>query len=193
MKQAYHHGNLKNALIQDSIIHLTEVGLEGFSLRKVAMATGVTPSAVYAHYKDKHALLSAVGRSAYSRFYSTLEKAISDLGDKATHSDFKKAYVNFALDNPTVYNLLYSAYFSPKNDEETREISKKFIDLQKSLLIKAGLANQDNADRLSIYGWTRLHGFANLVLTNNLPLVDSKDHNAVLDALMDTSLANLIN
>lgn len=193
MKQAYHHGDLKNALITDGISHLTDVGIEDFSLRKVAIATGVTPSAVYAHYKDKHALLGAVGKSAYTRFFQSIETAIKTLGDKADYCDFKTTYVNFALDNPKLYNLLYSSYFSPKNDEETQEISKKFLALQKSLLIKSNLATEENADKLSVYGWTRLHGFTNLALTNNLPTINANDRNAVLAALLDISLDNLIN
>jgi AcrR family transcriptional regulator len=61
--KSYHHGDLKNTLIQAGIQVLAQTGVENFSLRKVAQAAGVRHSAPYAHFADKQSLIAAISSS----------------------------------------------------------------------------------------------------------------------------------
>ncbi len=194
MKKGYHHGDLKNALITDSINHLNNVGLEDFSLRKVAIAAGVTPSAVYAHYKDKYALLNAVGQYAYKRFYEALEKSVTNT-DKTktdTYANFAKAYVSFALNETTLFNLIFSSYFSVNNHPETKALSENIQQIHREILLSTKLANESNVEKIRLACWSRVHGFTALLLQGNFSHIDNSNHNEVFEELMEMSLINIV-
>ena len=75
MKDNYHHGDLRNALIEAGIKIINENGEDALSLRKVAAACGVSHAAPYAHFPDKESLLSAIKETVTNDFLSELEKA----------------------------------------------------------------------------------------------------------------------
>jgi len=58
--QAYHHGDLRNALIQAGLELLAEGGAQKLDLRKVARRAGVSHAAPYRHFADKQALIAAI-------------------------------------------------------------------------------------------------------------------------------------
>ena len=74
----YHHGNLKEELVEKGLAYINRYGLEALSMRKLADSTGVSPAAPYAHFKNKEAFLSEVRNYVNHRFYSTLVKATED-------------------------------------------------------------------------------------------------------------------
>ena len=59
-RPTYHHGDLRNSLIQAALALVAERGVEGFSLREAARTVGVSPSACYRHFADREELLAAV-------------------------------------------------------------------------------------------------------------------------------------
>lgn len=59
-KKSYHHGHLRNAMIESGIRLLTKEGMSGFSLRKVAASCHVSSSAPYSHFENKEALLTSM-------------------------------------------------------------------------------------------------------------------------------------
>src|SRR5512147_1727830 len=71
-KKAYHHGDLKNALIEAGADILSKDGVSGLSLRKVALKAGVSHTAPYAHFADKQALIAAISTDGYRRLYEAL-------------------------------------------------------------------------------------------------------------------------
>ena len=77
----YHHGNLKEELVEKGLAYIDQYGLEALSMRKLADSTGVIPAAPYAHFKNKEAFLSEVRNYVNHRFYSTLVKATEDCSD----------------------------------------------------------------------------------------------------------------
>lgn len=56
----YHHGNLREALLQEGLKHLTETGNRNISLREMAKRCGVSSAAPYAHFKTKDQFLLAI-------------------------------------------------------------------------------------------------------------------------------------
>ena len=71
----YHHGDLKNALIQAGVKILSKEGISGLSLRKVARQAGVSHAAPYAHFADKQALIAAISTEGYKQLYTRLKKS----------------------------------------------------------------------------------------------------------------------
>ncbi len=74
-KSKYHHGDLKNALIEAGIDILAQDGVGGLSLRQVARKAGVSHAAPYAHFSNKQALIAAISTEGYKKLYATLSGA----------------------------------------------------------------------------------------------------------------------
>ena len=80
MSDTYHHGNLRQALIEAGIRIINEQGEEQHSLRKVAATCEVSHAAPYAHFKDKEELLAAMQNSVNEQFTAQLQRAIASAG-----------------------------------------------------------------------------------------------------------------
>ena len=71
----YHHGNLKEELIENGLKYIDKYGTETFSMRKLADSIGVSPAAPYAHFKNKEELLDAMRLHVIDQLAEELEKA----------------------------------------------------------------------------------------------------------------------
>lgn len=110
MEDKYHHGNLKQALIDAGIKIINEEGEQSLSLRKVAAACGVSHSAPYAHFKDKGELLSAIKSSVTEHFTEYLYQAVDRMKGESTDKAIiamGRSYVKFFIDNPDYYQFLF--------------------------------------------------------------------------------------
>ena len=108
MSDNYHHGNLRQALIEAGIKIINEQGEPQLSLRKVAAACGVSHAAPYAHFKDKEELLAAMKSSVTEQFTAQLQRAIAS----ATSAEQKilamgRAYISFFSRNPDYFTFLF--------------------------------------------------------------------------------------
>lgn len=106
----YHHGNLKNALIEAGISYINENGMTGFSLRKIAAQCGVSHTAPYSHFTDKDDLLDAMKIYVSEKFASALQAAAEKYkgqGYAAIFSQLGKAYVGFFYENPQYYEFVF--------------------------------------------------------------------------------------
>ena len=106
----YHHGNLKQALIDAGIKIINKEGEQGLSLRKVAAACGVSHSAPYAHYKDKDELISAIKLSVTEQFTKYLYEAVDEMKEESAEKAIVamgRSYVKFFINNPDYYQFLF--------------------------------------------------------------------------------------
>ena len=115
--QPYHHGNLKQALLDKALDHLRLHGPDKISLRALARDVGVSQTAPYRHFADKTALLAALAAEGFRRLYkvSHSDTAADDSAAEALQKS-GKAYIYFALDNPELYRLMFGPMLSPDDD-----------------------------------------------------------------------------
>ena len=108
MADSYHHGNLRQALIDAGIKIINENGEENLSLRKAAAACGVSHAAPYAHFKDKEELIEAIKENVTDRFMEKLVEAVTDkpTADAAIIA-MGRAYVTFFSKNPDYFIFLF--------------------------------------------------------------------------------------
>ena len=174
-KGKYHHGDLKNALIQAGSEILAEEGVGSLSLRRVASRAGVSHSAPYAHFTDKQALIAAISTEGFLRLYERL-KTVSD----ANSSDPPRmlvevayAYLTFALDSPASFKVMFSGILEQeKAYPDFVANSKKSFELLVLLVEKcqaAGLLKAGDADQLAVSVWSLVHGFTALLLERQIP------------------------
>lgn len=104
----YHHGDLRNKLIESGIVLISEDGVNGFSLRKVAAKCGVSHAAPYSHFKDIEELTHAMGAYVTERFMKKLSASIEGQKDnRMAVSSLGAAYVSFFSENPHYFQFLF--------------------------------------------------------------------------------------
>ncbi len=110
MSDKYHHGDLRNALIEESIKMINTSGEDSLSMRKLAEKCGVSMAAPYAHFKNKEEMINAIKEYVEESFTTYLETAIS-----TCENDIEKkiitlgnAYITFFIDNPEYFTFLFS-------------------------------------------------------------------------------------
>ncbi len=107
-RPAYHHGDLRRALVDAALALVTEEQDWGFSLRKVARRAGVSHNAPYNHFADKRDLLAAVAAAGFEALRARMDAAAADAeSPEATLVAMGVAYVCFGVSNPAHYRLMF--------------------------------------------------------------------------------------
>jgi AcrR family transcriptional regulator len=108
-KPAYHHGNLRAALIEGGVQLIQEEGLRALTLREIGNRLSVSRSAAYRHFTDKAALLSAIGEAGFIEFGNVLKEAKEGaVSDFASRMDaMGVAYVRFAREHRAHFEVMF--------------------------------------------------------------------------------------
>ncbi len=103
----YHHGNLREALLETAFGLVDSHGTEAISMRALAREAGVSSAAPFRHFADKQVLLQAVAQRAAAELDRKLDGASSDRDDALTQfRAMTVAYVRFAADHPNLFELI---------------------------------------------------------------------------------------
>lgn len=108
-RRGYHHGRLKDALIEAARHLVTERGPAGFTLSEAAKRVGVTAGAPYRHFTDRADLMSELARRGFEQFSQRLERAW-DEGKPDAIAAFRRmggAYLAFAREEPGLYSAMF--------------------------------------------------------------------------------------
>jgi AcrR family transcriptional regulator len=167
MKENYHHGNLCAALIDEATYILESEGLSGLSLRKVARQVGVSQAAPYAHFKDKSALLIAVCEVGYAKFTERMRVEAGEQTGPAYIAGLGRGYIYFALENPALFELMFSAEF-PGETTHTGAAFQEGYQLLDDGLSRFPISyfQDDNLSR--VISWGLVHGLAHLLLSGRI-------------------------
>src|SRR5690606_11175415 len=108
-RSSYHHGNLREALIDATAALIAELGPQAFTLAEAARRAGVSPAAPYRHFRDREDLLEAVAVEGFDAFTSRLRAAF-DEGRPTPLAAFLRtgpAYLDFAREQPGHYVAMF--------------------------------------------------------------------------------------
>ena len=110
MSDKYHHGDLRNALIEEGIKIINTSGEDSLSMRKLAEKCGVSMAAPYAHFKNKEEMINAIKRYVEDSFITYLETAVNRCEDDIEKKiiTLGNAYITFFIDNPEYFTFLFS-------------------------------------------------------------------------------------
>jgi AcrR family transcriptional regulator len=108
MRDNYHHGNLRQALIDAGIKIINESGEENLSLRKAAAMCNVSHAAPYAHFKDKKELIEAIKASVTEQFMKELSAAVNDSPDaESALINMGRHYIAFFVRRPDYFRFVF--------------------------------------------------------------------------------------
>ncbi|TCL55234.1 TetR family transcriptional regulator [Kineothrix alysoides] len=166
-EKRYHHGNLKNCLIEAGIELINKEGETHFSLRKVAAICGVSNAAPYSHFSNKEELLEAMKSYVTEQFTKELNSSVKgeDLENPYTLVKLGKSYVTFFVKNPQYFEFLFSQSCISVNlsmNDDTKSSFPPFELLKEMhfrILRQHGLSDERIKDAV-ISAWATVHGLA---------------------------------
>ena len=134
-KRGYHHGDLRNALVEAAIELIKEKGPTGFTLSEAAKQAGVTPAAVYRHFEGREDLIAEAARQGYEIFADLMEYAY-DSGQPSDLASFEatgRAYLAFANKYPGHYVAMFESGISINRTPELAAVAQRaFAVLEKA-------------------------------------------------------------
>ena len=173
-KKTYHHGDLKNALIEAGADILAKDGVSGLSLRKVAQKAGVSHTAPYAHFADKQALIAAISTDGYRRLYEALAATTQQYADDPARQLIEGAwaYVQFALNDTDHFKITLSGAIEKEKDYPAFvEISQQSFALVVQIVEacqQAKVLKRGPTDLIAVGVWSLIHGFVSLILEDQI-------------------------
>lgn len=166
--RGYHHGNLKEALIQAALDLIARKGPAGFTFAEAARTAGVSPAAPYRHFRDRDDLLIDIARRGFEQFGQVLARAY-DEGRPDPFTAFERlgrAYLDFARTEPAYYSAMFEAGVPHEANPELREAGDRAFAVLRNAAeqLIAGLppAQRPPAGMMALHVWALSHGIASL-------------------------------
>jgi AcrR family transcriptional regulator len=180
---AYHHGDLRQALIQAALASVEHEGPGGISLASTAKALGVSQPAPYRHFADRDALLAAVAAEGFRIFKAALANALAASADGSGLSRMSHAYVRFGLARPGLYRLMFASHLL-SHDSEGGELTAAAMESFNLLMASLGPDIDANRRRVRATGiWVGLHGV--VMLTSFGLLADYRSEDRIAQLVED--------
>jgi AcrR family transcriptional regulator len=169
VKKRYHHGDLRHAALDIALDILERQGAQSLNLRAVAERAGVTPMALYRHFDDKAALLSAIGRHGFTLLRQRMDEATVEGPGWRKLAAWGVAYVLFARDHPDVYRLMFGGPPTWQDEAERASLPERpeTVFGLITALMRAELPAEE-VDLAMLTASSFIHGLASLVIDRRL-------------------------
>mgnify|MGYP000666344660 CR=1 FL=1 len=171
-KPSYHHGDLRQTLLAAAAEMIRDGGIEALSLRRLAERVGVSRTAPYHHFKDKHQLLCAIAEQGFRQRNLAAQALMRDESTSmpARFRAFVHDYVKFANENSELYELMFgrTIWKQGKSTEALRNAAYPTfhhqVEMTRAWQDMGLLRKGENTLRLSQVIWGTLHGIAMLLI-----------------------------
>ncbi|CAN5528870.1 TetR/AcrR family transcriptional regulator [soil metagenome] len=187
----YHHGNLREALVDAAVDAAREHGPDGLAVRELARRVGVSHNAAYRHFADREALVEEVAARGLVALITAMERRLATVPDgsdpvlraRRRLSETGRGYVDFAIAEPGLFKVLFTAYpelpgregGGPKDHDPYDLLNAALDDLVTVGFLAAAV--RPGAD---VTCWSMVHGFAVLHVEGPLRGTPTADREAAL-------------
>ncbi len=173
-KRAYHHGDLRSALLECARRIIHEEGIAKVSLREVARRLGVSHGAPAHHFKSKASLVTALAVQGYERLAETVIAELASSGTADPRRQLEtigRGYVRFAVENPDHFGMMFRREHLDEKDVELMRASETCYGLLVRTVHackKAGLLGRRSPESVAVAAWALVHGLAALWIDGRL-------------------------
>src|SRR5512145_1707822 len=171
----YHHGELRQALLDAAAAVVEREGVGALSLRELARRLGVSHAAPAHHFADRNSLLVEIARDGYQRFGAALAEAAADVRDPFDRLyAVGRAYVQFALDHPGRFRVMFGRELAEPDRARipvgpaSGAAWQVLLDAVRDALAVARPDARPDADGVAFGCWAAVHGAAMLWLDGPL-------------------------
>lgn len=172
--ERYHHGDLKNALLDAARDLVSEGSVDGFTLREVARRAGVSPAAPYHHFADKNDLVRQLAIRAFDTMRQNLQTAADSTADSAQQLEaMGVAYLHFAFTHAAEFRFMFKRELcAPPGQPDPLEIAGRaaqavlhgaVVTAQANRTIRAG-----DPQPIVLTIWSAIHGLSGILLETPL-------------------------
>lgn len=178
-ERSYHHGNLREALLDRAWESIDAEGVDALSLRQLARDVGVSHGASARHFSDRTALLDAVAVAGFTRMNEALAAAVEQaapFGERLRAAGL--AYIGFAVAHPAILEVMYKAKHQFDASGELRERSRASMSMVVAFVAAAQAAGEipeGDAERRALVIFASVHGVAALATADLLDGVPWQD------------------
>ena len=188
-RPTYHHGDLRNALVQAALELVEESGVDAFSLREASRRVGVSASASYRHFRDRYALLRAVAEDGFERLAAQMEEEAAQArvpleGAEAAVAAFSamgRAYVRFAVRHQAQFRVMFGPWARDEHaatcvadDDDVcgRSAHDALVGILDDL-VRSGALDAAARAQIELVAWAPMHGLARLMIDGQIPADDA--------------------
>jgi AcrR family transcriptional regulator len=186
-KPAYHHGDLRNALIKAALEILNAHGVQGLTLRGVAARAGVSHAAPAHHFPNIKSLVTALCTMGFVQLHQHIaqECAAAPPDAPAQLRAANSGYLGFAISQPELFRMMFSTPASDWTDPDLRAASMlarlQLADICSPASDALGLSDPADRQRLERLVWSSVHGHAHLLIEGRLTDQSPEQGNDIMD------------
>ena len=172
-RRGYHHGNLREALVEAARELIGAKGPSGFTIAEAARLAGVSPAAPYRHFRDAESLLAEVATRGFDTFHERLSAALSSApADPARAAEaMGRAYLAFAREEPAFYAAMFEARVARTPYPELQAASDRAFGVLRALAERlanaARIQPRPPALMIALHIWSSAHGIASLFVRDD--------------------------
>lgn len=167
-RERYHHGNLREALIEAALAMIAERGLAGFAIAELARVVGVSPAAPYRHFRDRNAVIAEVARRGFESLAAELTAATAgwQADPLGALERAAQAHVAFAGREAAVYAAMFDSGF-PSGEHPELVIARDaaFAVLRRAADAACAMGRAPRRPpplMVALHVWSLTHGIATL-------------------------------
>ncbi len=167
-RRGYHHGNLREALVEAALDLIGQKGPAGFTFAEAARHAGVSAAAPYRHFRDRDALIAEVAQRGFERFEQQLAAAWDEgrPTQPAAFDRLGKAYLAFARSEPAYFAAMFESGLSLTEYRELQQAGDRALAVLRGACeaLVAGMpaAKRPPAMMMALHIWALAHGIASL-------------------------------
>jgi AcrR family transcriptional regulator len=195
---AYHHGNLRAALVETGLAMARASGPDGVALREVARRVGVSHNAAYRHFADREELLAEIADRGMDLLTEAMEARLAAIPEgledvvraQRRLQEVGRAYVEFALAEPGLFRTAFASQEhgapaetdgSPAEDAGPYALLNTILDE----LVDVGYLSPERRPGADVVCWAGVHGFAVLHLDGPLAQAPAGEREAAMSRFFD--------
>ncbi len=193
VKRRYHHGSLKQALVDAAIELLAEGGPTALTLTEAARRAGVTPAAPYRHFAGRDALLAEIARQGFETFGERIEAAWND-GRPDAQSAMRAmcaAYLGFAREETGLYAAMFGQAATLADPRAGGAADHALEILWRAVVawLQQAQGSAQGARHVALQIWAVAHGVAMLTISGHFDPARTADPATVLAGAVEGVMA----